>query len=128
MARPASTHPTDGELKILRILWDHGPIALSSLCRALQQERKVAITTVATMLKIMREKGLIRRQGAGRGATWSAVITHQRAAQGMVGKLIDGLFDGSADRLVTHLIEGEKLSAEELKKLRKWIRVRGEKS
>jgi BlaI family transcriptional regulator, penicillinase repressor len=122
MARPASMHPTDGELEILRILWAEGPASLSDVCTALRQQRDVATTTVATMLRIMREKGLVRRQGTGRGATWTALATHQKTARGMVGKLVDGLFDGSADRLVTHLIEGGQLSEQELSRLRKLIR------
>lgn len=126
MARPASHHPTDGELEILHVLWSEGPISLSSLCRELRHEREVATTTVATILKIMREKGLVRREGAGRGASWSAVITHRKTARGMVGKLVNGLFDGSADRLVAHLIEGGDLSNKELKNLQKLIRTKAQ--
>jgi predicted transcriptional regulator len=59
MPRPPSTHPTDGELEILRVLWDRGPLALSELCEALRRERDVATTTVATMLRIMLDKRLV---------------------------------------------------------------------
>jgi BlaI family penicillinase repressor len=124
MPRPASVHPTDGELEILRVLWAEGPSALSSVCENLRQQRDVATTTVATMLRLMQDKKLVKRQGAGRGALWAAAVTHKRAARGMVRKLVDGVFDGSADRLITHLVEGGQLSQEQLVELRQLIDTR----
>ena len=127
MPRPASLHPTDGELEILRVLWAEGPAALSRVCECLRQEREVATTTVATMLRLMQDKGLVKRQGAGRGALWAAAVTHKKAAGGMVRKLVDGVFDGSADRLVAHLVEGGQLSGKQLSEIRQLIDDRSKK-
>jgi len=121
MARSASSHPTDGELEILRVLWANGPTALSTLCDTMREERNVATTTVATMLRVMREKKLVRRQGAGRGALWAAAVTQKKTAKGMVNKLVDHVFDGSADLLAAHLVEGGQLDAEQLRELKKLI-------
>ena len=129
MARPASQHPTDGELEILRVLWDRNGASLGDVCEALRRERPVATTTVATMLKVMLEKGLVRRkQASGRGQQWSAVVTHAAAAKSMVGKLVDGIFDGSAGQLAAHLVERGKLSDTELAELRKLIDSQRSKS
>ena len=119
MARPASQHPTDGELEILRVLWQRGPSSLSEVCEALRREREVATTTVATMLRVMLDKGLVRRKRAARRHQWSAAVTQAAAARSMVGKLVDGIFDGSASRLVAHLVERGKFSPGELAELRK---------
>jgi predicted transcriptional regulator len=81
----------------------------------------VATTTVATMLRVMLDKGLVRRKREGRGHRWSAAVTHAAAARSMVGKLVDGIFDGSAQRLVAHVVEGGQLSAAELAELRTMI-------
>jgi BlaI family penicillinase repressor len=121
MPRPPSLHPTDGELEILRVLWEHGSTTLGAICETLRREREVATTTVATMLRVMLDKGLVRRKAAARGQHWSAVITQNAAAKSMVGKLVDGVFDGSAGRLAAHLVEGGQLSAQELTELRKLI-------
>jgi len=121
MARPPSTHPTDGELEILRILWDRGPLALSELCEAMRRERNVATTTVATMLRVMLDKRLVKRKPAARGHQWSAAVSQSSAAHSMVGKLVDGIFDGSAQRLVAHLVEAGQLSTKELAELRELI-------
>ena len=121
MPRPPSTHPTDGELEILRVLWTAGPTSLSTLCDTLREERDVATTTIATMLRVMSVKGLVKRQGSGRGAQWSATITQKKAARTMVSKLVDHVFEGSADLLAAHLIEGGQLSAQQLAELRELI-------
>lgn len=121
MARSASVHPTDGELAILRVLWDRSAATLGQVCEALRSERDVATTTVATMLGVMLEKGLVRRNKEARGYQWSAAVSRDAAAKGMVGKLVDTVFDGSAGRLVSHLVEGGKLSTEELAELRRMI-------
>ena len=121
MARPASQHPTDGELEILRVLWERGPSSLGEVCESLRREREVATTTVATMLRIMLDKRLVRRKRAERGYEWSAAVTQSAAARSMVGKLLDGVFDGSASRLVTHLVEAGQLSDKELAELHKLI-------
>jgi BlaI family transcriptional regulator, penicillinase repressor len=121
MPRPPSTHPTDGELEILRVLWDQGSTSLGAVCEALRRQRDVATTTVATMLKVMLEKGLVRRKQAARGQQWSAAVTQAAAAKSMVGKLVDGVFDGSAGRLAAHLVEAGRLSDTELGELRKLI-------
>jgi len=121
MARPASTHPTDGELEILRVLWNQGPTALSTLCETLREEREVATTTIATMLRVMREKGLVKRQGSGLGAQWAAAITQKKTAKNMVSKLVNHVFDGSADLLAAHLVEGGQLSRVQLAELRDLI-------
>ena len=121
MARPANPHPTDGELEILRVLWERESASLGEVCEALRRERQVATTTVATMLGVMLDKGLVRRKKAARGNQWSAAVTHAAAAKGMVGKLVDDVFDGSASRLVSHLVEGGKLSEGELAELRQLI-------
>ena len=121
MARPASQHPTDGELEILRVLWERGPSSLGEVCESLRREREVATTTVATMLRIMLDKRLVRRKRAERGYEWSAAVTQSAAARSMVGKLLDGVFDGSASRLVAHLVEAGQLSDKELAELHKLI-------
>jgi predicted transcriptional regulator len=121
MPRPSNPHPTDGELEILRVLWTAGPSSLSSICESLRTEREVATTTVATMLRVMLDKKLVKRDGAGRGAVWAATITQKSAARGMVRKLVEGVFDGSTHRLAAHLVEGGQLTARQLGELKQLI-------
>jgi predicted transcriptional regulator len=117
MARRASKQPTDGELEILQILWESGPTELKTIRDALQPLRPVATTTVATMLGVMLDKGLVKRVNGPRGYRWSAAMSRDSAARSMLGKIVDRMFDGSASLLVAHLIEDGKLSDAERKKI-----------
>jgi predicted transcriptional regulator len=121
MARPPSTHPTDGELELLQILWQAGPCGLGQVCTALRLRRPLATTTVATMLKVMLDKKLVHRRRTPQGYLWSAKTTRQTAATGMVRKLVDSVFDGSAQRLVAHLLESGQIDEQERKELRRLI-------
>ena len=121
MARPANPHPTDGELEILQVLWDRGPSNLGTICEGLRHNRQVATTTVATMLKVMLGKGLVKRSSAARGYVWAAAISRGRTAAGIVGKVIDGVFAGSAQRLVAHLVESGQLTDAEFDELRQLV-------
>ena len=119
MARPPSTHPTDGELELLQVLWQAGPCSLGQICTALRLRRPIATTTVATILKTMLGKKLVVRKNTPQGYLWSAKTTRQDAATGLVRKLVDLVFDGSAHRLVAHLLESDQLSDQEREELRR---------
>jgi BlaI family transcriptional regulator, penicillinase repressor len=113
MARPPSTQPTDGELEILNVLWDLGPAGLGRVHEALNAHRTVATTTVATMLKTMMAKGLVRREDGPRGFAYSAEVSREAAATGLLGRLLNSVFDGSARRLVAHLLSEGALGERE---------------
>jgi predicted transcriptional regulator len=119
MARTPSTHPTDGELEILQVLWQSGPCSLGQVCTAIRQRRPIATTTVATNLSVMLDKKLVYRKRSRQGYAWSAKTTRQTAAVGLVRKLVDLVFDGSAQRLVAHLVESGELTAEERNEVQK---------
>ncbi len=95
MARPPSTQPTDAELEILRVLWDLGPTGLGQVHAAIQESRQVALTTIATTLKTMLAKGLVARDDGPRGYLWSAAASRTSTASGLLGKLVQHVFDGS---------------------------------
>jgi predicted transcriptional regulator len=117
MARPPSTQPTEVELEILKILWDIGPAGLGQVHQAMNEHRPVAMTTVATMLKTMLSKSLIRRDEGAKGYTYAAEVTREAAATGMIGRLLNHVFEGSAQRLVAHLIREGTLDDRERKEV-----------
>jgi predicted transcriptional regulator len=94
---------------------------LGQLCTTLRLRRPIATTTVATILKVMLDKKLVRRRSTPQGYLWSARTTRQSAATGMLRKLVDSVFDGSAQRLVAHLLESDQLSDKERRELRRLI-------
>ena len=123
MARPPSNQPTDRELEILKILWETGPAELGQLRSSLQKNRPVATTTVATMLKVMLGKRLVQRRDGSGGYLWSARVSRKAAASRLTGKLLEHVFDGSAQRLVAHLFEEGKLNDRDRGEIRRLLDV-----
>jgi BlaI family penicillinase repressor len=121
MARPASSQPTDGEMEILKVLWVIGPAELGQIRAQLQKQRPVATTTIATMLKVMLGKKLVKRSDGERGYVWAARASRTRTATDLVRKVLDHVFDGSAGRLVAHLLEETELYARDRDEIRKLL-------
>lgn len=121
MSRPASKAPTDGELAILKVLWSTGPAELGQICSVLRRDRQVASTTVATMLKVMLNKGLVVREDGPRAYLWSAHETKQVTSKGLLSDMLDRVFDGSARRMVGNLLELGKLSPKEREEIRRLL-------
>ena len=121
MSRRPSNQPTDGELEILRLLWDLGPLGLGQICQGIRQQRQVATTTVATVLKVMLDKGLVERNSEARPYVWRALATRERTMRGLVGRLLDQAFDGSAQRLVTHLIQDGRIRDEDRREIQRLL-------
>jgi BlaI family transcriptional regulator, penicillinase repressor len=121
MARPRSSQPTDGEMEILKVLWAIGPAELGQIRAQLQQQRPVATTTIATMLKVMLGKKLVKRSDGKRGYVWSARASRTRTASELVRKVLDHVFEGSAGRLVAHLLEETELDRRDRDEIRKLL-------
>jgi predicted transcriptional regulator len=121
MARPPNAQPTDGELEILQVLWDAGPAEFGQIRAALWQRRPVAPTTVATMLRVMLAKGLVTRSRGLRGYLWTAKVSRVAATSGLLRKLLDRVFHGSAQRLVAHLLEEGGLSDQDRRAIRRLL-------
>jgi len=113
MARKSTEQPTDGELNILNVLWQRGPCRLSEVCEALNAQRPVAATTVATILKIMSRKGQVERVSDDEGIRWQAKLSQRQAGSHLIQRLVERVFEGSTRKLVLHLLEAGHLSAKE---------------
>lgn len=114
MARHATPHPTERELDLLQVLWEKEPATLREICDELSDKRKVAKTTVATLLKLMEDKGFVERTPDRK---WRAVIGQNATKTKFVIGLMDKLFNGSARRLVAHVVNAGSLSPEDVEEL-----------
>jgi predicted transcriptional regulator len=114
MARKATPHPTEAEFEILNALWEQGPSTLGEIWKAVRDKRPVARTTIATTLSTMLNKGLVQRGKGPQAYVWSASRNRDKTARQVVGHMLDQVFDGSARRLMTHLIDGGQLSRQDV--------------
>jgi predicted transcriptional regulator len=120
MARTPSAQPTDGELEILNVLWSTGRADLGTVRAALQQKWPVATTTIATMLKLMRDKGLVEVP-TDRADTSGRPRSRARRRAGLIGRVVDLAFEGSARGLVAQMLEAGKLSAQDRHEIRRLL-------
>ena len=112
---------TDGltplELEIMKVLWATGPGGVQAVRDALAPRRKLAYTTVQTMLNVLWRKGRVRRALKDRAYVYHAILTRRRALRHAVGDMVERLFGGSAESLVVSLVESRHLTPEALARL-----------
>lgn len=121
MARPASKHPTELELEILKLLWKDGGLSGRQLRDQLAATRELTYTSVMTVLKIMEEKGYVTRERTGGNFLYSARLSQKAATRGMLRDLVDRVFGGSAAMAMINLLEASDVDAEELRQLKQLI-------
>ena len=117
----AIRRPTDGELAILRVLWERGPGTVRKIQEGLAGSREVGYTTVLKLLQIMTEKGLVRRNETERAHVYAARVPREQTERQLVGDLLDRAFAGSASTLVMRALSSKKASSEELARIREFL-------
>ena len=122
MARPASKHPTDLELEILKILWRAKPLTGRQVRDALAEFRDLAYTSVMTIMGIMEDKGYVRRKKQGGSYVYSARIKQATTTRRMLLDLVGRAYDGSVTSAVVNLLKSSDIQPEELEQLRELIR------
>ena len=115
MSRTTTPRPTDGELAILRILWDRGPSTVRQVHDVLAHERQAAYTTALKLLQIMTEKGLVERDERDRTHIYRARLSEETTQRQLVRDLLDRAFGGSSMKLVMQALATKRASAEELR-------------
>ncbi len=106
----------DLQLDIMQVLWQHGEAAVTDVQAALPRE--LAPTTVATMLKKMEDKGVVRHRTEGRRFLYQPTVSEDAVCRSMVGTLMNQLFEGNPAALVNHLLSEHEIDPEELRHLR----------
>jgi predicted transcriptional regulator len=126
MPRPATSHPTELELEILKVLWQQQPLSGQEVRDALAPGRDLTYSSVMSMLGIMEEKGYVRRRKSGGRFVYSPRITQAATGRRMLRDLVDRVYGGSALDVMVNLLETSQVDREELKELRALIQRKSE--
>lgn len=114
--------PTEGELDILRVLWDQGACTVREVHERLYKDGSVGYTTVLKLMQIMHAKGLVVRDDAQRAHVYRAAVSKQRTQKRFLSEMVARLFNGSPSQLVLHALgETPRASKEELKRIRELL-------
>jgi BlaI family transcriptional regulator, penicillinase repressor len=115
--RPRSTTLTGQELEIMKVVWQREHATVRDVYEALLEKRKVAYTTVMTMMKILEQKKYLKKSQADRAYVYRAAQPQRQVIGAMVRDFVNRVFNGSAEPLLVHLVEEHDLSREDLEEI-----------
>jgi BlaI family penicillinase repressor len=121
MARQRSPSLTDGEARLMTVLWERTSATVADIVERLSAERPVNYSTVQTLLRILEKKGYIEHRKSGRAFVYKPVVDQQQARRRALKHLVSRLFDGSPSLLVLNVLEHERIAPDELKRLKQLL-------
>ena len=110
---------TDRELDVMSVLWDAGSATVAEVRERLSDD--LAYTTVLTVLRTLEQKGYVGHTGEGRAHRYRPLVKRAAAGRSALRRLVDKVFDGSPELLLTQLVYDRNLGDEELRRLRKLL-------
>jgi len=121
MASKSKTVLTRQELALMKVVWRAGHATVREVYEALREQRRVAYTTVMTMLNILESKGYLRKEPEGRAYRYHPTQPERRVMTALVRDFVDRVFDGAATPLLAHLVTDTRLSKPERDALKRLI-------
>ncbi len=126
MARPPAKELTERELEVMHVFWAGGELTAAEVrARLGSAGRDLAYTTVATLIRILTEKGFLEQTNSERPFVFRAVRDYKEVSRSLLGDLVERVFRGSREQLLLRLVEQRKLTAKERAVLKAILR--GEK-
>lgn len=110
---------TERELDVMAVLWKRGPSTAAEVREQLTDD--LAYNTVLSMLRILEEKGHVGHTEEGRAHRYFPLVASEAAGTSALERLVDKVFGGSAELLLTHLLKDQKLNAAELRRIRRLL-------
>lgn len=121
MPKPETTPLTAAQREIMKVVWDHDEVTVTQVRRELIKKRDVARNTVQTMIVRLEERGWLKHRAEGRTFWYSANRPRAASLGAKVAQMVDSLFAGSPEEMVTALMEYRGLSQEEADRIRQMI-------
>ena len=121
MKRPRATL-TVAELEIMHVVWKLGHASVRDVYETLRQRRKVAYTSVMTVMKILEQKGHLKKEQVERAYVYQAAKPRRQVVRKLVRDFVDRVFQGSAKPLLVHLVEDSRLSPEDVEEIQRLLK------
>jgi BlaI family transcriptional regulator, penicillinase repressor len=122
--KPRKIGLTDQELEIMKIVWQRGHATVREVYEELLKHRKIAYTTVMTMMGILEQKGRLNREASDRAYVYSPAEPQRKVVASMVKDFIGRVFNGSAQPLLVHLAENRDLRQEHLDEISRLLKTK----
>lgn len=108
----------------MKIIWQRGSGTVRDVYETLLERRKVAYTTVMTMMNILEQKGHLKKAQSDKAYVYAPARPKRQVIGGMVREFIERVFNGSAEPLVVHLLEDQHFSENEIREIEKVLKER----
>lgn len=109
---------TEAELRLMEVLWEHGPATVHQLREGLPGKPALAYNSVLTTIRILEKKGYVQHLKDGRAHVYQPLVGRKEATRSEVRNLVGRFFKNSHELLVLNLIQDSSIDVEELKRLR----------
>jgi predicted transcriptional regulator len=119
---------SDAQREIMNIVWDQGEVGVAEVWRILSARRPLARNTILTLITRLVDKGWLRTRRIGNAFRYTAAWPREKAQAEEIRRLVNTVFDGSAEGLVMTLLEGGSLSPAESERIRAMIMKANRKS
>ena len=121
MTNPRIHRLGDLQLKIMKALWDASEATVAQVRETVSPGAGLAHSTIATMLRKMEARGLIKHRVLDRKFLYRPLVKEDEVTREMSEHFIEGLFEGSLADMVSHLLKTQDISRQELERLEKLI-------
>jgi predicted transcriptional regulator len=121
--KPSATL-TEAELRLMEVLWQRGPSTVQHVLDALPGEKLLAYNSVLTTIRILEKKGYLAHAKDGRAHVYAPVVERSEATRSEVRHLVQRLFRDSHELLVLNILEDSGLNADELQRLKQYLKDR----
>ena len=106
----------------MKIVWQKGQATVRDVYETLLERRKIAYTTVMTMMRVLERKGYVKARRENRAYIYRPAHAERQVLRSMVREFVDRVFNGSARPLLVHLVEDRRLSKDEIEELERLVR------
>ena len=110
------------ELQIMKVVWENGKATVHDVKDALGQGRKPAYSTILTMMRKLEIKGYLKHDIDDRTYIYRPTISRKDVRHGILGDILDRLFEGSPSLLLNSLVEQNRISEKEFHEIQKLIK------
>ena len=115
------------QMRIMQVLWERERVTAREITDALNAEEPIAHSTVQTLLRGLEVKDAVGHEIEGRTFIFFPKVRGEQVSRSVTRELVDRVFGGSVSELVSYLLKNEKVSAEELKQIRRMINQQSRK-
>mgnify|MGYP000908974593 CR=1 FL=1 len=117
---------SEPQFALMRVLWEQPDSNVAQIVESVRKVRPLAHTTIATMLTRLEKRGLVKARKDGRQLFYSATVSEDEVQKSMLAELLTSAFLGNARALLSHLVNEETVSEQDLIELRQKIKQKRE--